>query len=278
MVFQSFNLFEHLSVMDNLCIGPVKLLGKTKAEAQTKAYELLKTVGLMEKAEAYPAQLSGGQKQRVAIARCLSMEPEIILFDEPTSALDPTMVSEVLAVIRSLARQGMTMAIVTHEMSFARDVSTRVFYMDEGIIYEEGPPQQIFDNPQKEKTRIFINRIRNFYYHINNAHYDLYALNAELELFCAKHFLGEKMMRNVMLLIEECLQIIPLETGADLCVEYSEKTNGISLTIELPASVRSVIYGDKEPDLISLSIINGLTSGIQETLTEEKLVLSATIK
>jgi polar amino acid transport system ATP-binding protein len=134
MVFQSFNLYAHLTVLDNLTIGPVKLLHKTKDEAERKAVEILKTVGLAEKTAAFPDVLSGGQKQRVAIARCLVMEPEIILFDEPTSALDPTMVSEVLGVIRRLAKEGMTMAIVTHEMDFARDVSPRVFYMDEGLI------------------------------------------------------------------------------------------------------------------------------------------------
>ena len=126
MVFQSFNLFEHLSVLDNITLGPVKLLKKTKTDAEKKAIELLQVVGLAEKMNAYPNELSGGQKQRVAIARCLAMEPEIILFDEPTSALDPTMVSEVLGVIRRLAKEGMTMVIVTHEMRFARDISTRV--------------------------------------------------------------------------------------------------------------------------------------------------------
>lgn len=276
MVFQSFNLFEHLTVMDNLCIGPVKLLHKTKTEALKRGRELLKTVGLTEKADVYPRQLSGGQKQRVAIARCLSMGPDIILFDEPTSALDPTMVSEVLAVIRSLSKQGMTLVIVTHEMSFAKDVSNRIFYMDEGRIYEEGSPQQIFDNPQKEKTRIFINRIRNFHYHINSPDYDLYALNAEVEVFCIKHFFGEKTLRNILLLMEECLQIIPLKEGADVWLEYSEKTGDISLNIELPASAGSIL--DKDPDMISLSIINGLTHGLQESCTEKNTILSAVIK
>jgi polar amino acid transport system ATP-binding protein len=158
--FNHFNLYAHLTVLDNLTIGPVKLLHRTKAEAEKKAVEILKTVGLSEKVVAFPDELSGGQKQRVAIARRLTMEPEIILFDEPTSALDPTMVSEVLAVIRRLAKEGMTMAIVTHEMDFARDVSTRVFYMDEGLIYEEGSPKELFGNPQKEKTRAFIQRLR----------------------------------------------------------------------------------------------------------------------
>ena len=278
MVFQSFNLFEHLTVLENLCIGPVKLLGKTKEEAQAKGRELLKMVGLAEKADAYSQQLSGGQKQRVAIARCLSMKPEIILFDEPTSALDPTMVSEVLAVIRSLAKQGMTMAIVTHEMSFARDVSSRIFYMDEGIIYEEGSPEQIFENPEKEKTRMFINRIRNLHYRINSADYDLYALNTEVEAFCDKHFFNAKTQRNILLLIEECLQIVPLKEGVDLALEYSEKTGEISLKIELPNTVGSVLQGDPDPDMLSLSIINGLTNGLQESLTEKKTILSTVLK
>jgi polar amino acid transport system ATP-binding protein len=163
MVFQSFNLYAHLSVLDNLTLGPIKLLHKQRAEAERHALELLKLVGLAEKASAFPDELSGGQKQRVAIARCMAMEPEILLFDEPTSALDPTMVSEVLAVIRRLAREGMTMVIVTHEMDFARNLSSRVFYMDEGLIYEEGTPEQIFDHPCKEKTRAFINRIRSLH-------------------------------------------------------------------------------------------------------------------
>ena len=277
MVFQSFNLFEHLNVLENLCIGPVKLLGKTKAQAIIKGRELLQTVGLAEKADAYPSQLSGGQKQRVAIARCLSMEPQIILFDEPTSALDPTMVSEVLAVIRSLAKQGMTMAIVTHEMGFAKDVSTRIFYMDEGVIYEQGPPQQIFDHPQRDKTRIFINRIRNLHYRINTPQYDLYALNAEVEAFCSKHFFEKKTQHNILLLIEECLQITPLHEGADLSLEYSEKTGAIALHIELPHSVGSVLNSDPAPDALSLSIINGLTNGLTEVVDDRCRHISTTL-
>ena len=176
MVFQSFNLFAHLSVLENLTLAPIRLRGMDRRAAGEKARDLLRLVGLAEKAESFPDELSGGQKQRVAIARCLAMDPEIVLFDEPTSALDPTMVSEVLAVIRRLARDGMTMAIVTHEMDFARDVSNRVFYMDEGTIYEEGTPQQIFESPLKEKTRSFIHRIRSFHRRITSVDFDLYAL------------------------------------------------------------------------------------------------------
>ena len=151
MVFQSFHLFSHLSVIENLMLAPIDLLGQSRQEAYDKGLELLKTVGLGDKAKSYPDQLSGGQKQRVAIARTLAMGPEIILFDEPTSALDPAMVGEVQAVIRELSRSGKTMMIVTHEMEFARSICNRVFYMDEGGIYEEGPPEQVFQNPVREQ-------------------------------------------------------------------------------------------------------------------------------
>lgn len=277
MVFQSFNLFEHLSIMENVTIGPIKLLNIPQAEAEKKGQELLKMVGLAEKANAYPNQLSGGQKQRVAIARCLSMNPEIILFDEPTSALDPTMVSEVLAVIRNLAKQGMTMVIVTHEMSFARDVSSRVFYMDKGVIYEEGTAAQIFDNPQKENTRIFINRVRNFHYTISSANFDLYALNTEIEAFCGKHFFSAKIQRNILLITEELLQIAPLSKGAKLSIDYSEKIGAIILTLNLPASLGSVLCGEMEPDMISMSIINGLSKELSERVEGDNLILSIAI-
>ena len=161
MVFQHFNLFPHMTVIENIMTAPVDLLGKTKQEAYDKGMELLRTVGLADKALSYPNDLSGGQKQRVAIARTLAMEPEIILFDEPTSALDPTMIGEVQTVIRDLAKRGTTMIIVTHEMKFAREVCNRVFYMDQGEVYEDGPPEQIFDNPQRDATKEFLARFRN---------------------------------------------------------------------------------------------------------------------
>ena len=153
MVFQSFNLFSHLMIIENVMLGPVELLKIDRQTAYDEGMKLLETVGLAGKAFAYPDELSGGQKQRAAIARALAMKPEILLMDEPTSALDPKMVSEVLAVIRKLAQEGMTMMIVTHEMNFARNISTRVFYMDEKGIYEDGTPQQIFENPQRPKTK-----------------------------------------------------------------------------------------------------------------------------
>ena len=159
MVFQQFNLFPHMTVLRNLTIAPTKLLGTPKEEAEAKAMELLERVGLADKAAAYPNQLSGGQKQRVAIVRALAMNPDVMLFDEPTSALDPEMVGEVLEVMKELAREGMTMVVVTHEMGFAREVADRVVFMADGDIVEQGPPEEIFSNPQNPRTKQFLQSI-----------------------------------------------------------------------------------------------------------------------
>ncbi|GGA25260.1 amino acid ABC transporter ATP-binding protein [Paenibacillus physcomitrellae] len=159
MVFQHFNLFPHKSVMENILLAPVKVKKKNKAEAEQHAMELLKTVGLEAKKDAYPSQLSGGQKQRIAIARALAMEPHVMLFDEPTSALDPEMVGEVLDVMKSLAEKGMTMVIVTHEMGFAREVGDRILFMDGGVILEQGSPEELFGSPKQERTRDFLGKV-----------------------------------------------------------------------------------------------------------------------
>ncbi|MBQ5398790.1 MAG: amino acid ABC transporter ATP-binding protein [Ruminococcus sp.] len=159
MVFQQFNLFPHMTVLDNMTLGPVKLLKKSKKEAQEKAMALLERVGLADRADAYPSQLSGGQKQRVAIVRALAMDPDVLLFDEPTSALDPEMVGEVLDVMKTLAREGMTMAVVTHEMGFAREVGTRVVFIDEGVIVEQGAPDEFFDNPKSPRLKDFLSKV-----------------------------------------------------------------------------------------------------------------------
>ena len=161
MVFQSFNLFNNMTVLENCMVGQVKVLGKNKEEAKTTALKYLKHVGMDSYVNAKPHQLSGGQKQRVAIARALALEPEVLLMDEPTSALDPEMVGEVLRVIRDLAKEGFTMVIVTHEMAFARDVSNRVIFIDQGVIAEEGAPAQLFGNPKNQRTRDFLSRFQN---------------------------------------------------------------------------------------------------------------------
>ncbi|HPO03599.1 amino acid ABC transporter ATP-binding protein [Treponema zuelzerae] len=159
MVFQHFNLFPHMNVLENIVLSPVKVKGVPRAEAEETAKELLEQVGLMDKILAHPAQLSGGQKQRIAIVRALAMRPKVMLFDEPTSALDPEMVGEVLSVMKNLAGQGMTMAVVTHEMRFAREVGSRILFMDEGIIREQGTPEELFGNPQHARTREFLAKV-----------------------------------------------------------------------------------------------------------------------
>jgi len=159
MVFQHFNLFPNMTVLKNMTCAPMTILKKSKEDAEKKALELLDRVGLKDRADAYPSQLSGGQKQRVAIVRALCMEPDVMLFDEPTSALDPEMVGEVLDVMKELAAEGMTMVVVTHEMGFAREVATRVIFMDEGVIEEDGTPEDIFDNPKSERLKSFLGKI-----------------------------------------------------------------------------------------------------------------------
>ena len=159
MVFQHFNLFPHMTILENMTLAPMKLLGKTREAAESKAMALLDRVGLADRAKAYPSQLSGGQKQRIAIVRALCMEPEVMLFDEPTSALDPEMVGEVLEVMKDLAHEGMTMVVVTHEMGFAREVGSRVIFMDGGVIVEENEPQQLFEHPQSERLQSFLAKV-----------------------------------------------------------------------------------------------------------------------
>jgi len=265
MVFQSFNLFHHLTVLENLTIGPVRILKHPRQDAEKRAYELLKMVGLGGKAGSLPDELSGGQKQRVAIARCLSMNPEIILFDEPTSALDPTMISEVLAVIRRLAADGMTLMIVTHELDFARDVSDRVFYMDDNIIYESGPASQIMDAPCREKTRAFINRLRNFSYEIESPDYDVYAMNAEIDLFCDKHFFSRKMAQFTHLAVEEALMLYfanDEHRAVTLTLSFAEKEGSLKIFFDDDNLTGNFLDEAKTDDEIGMTILRGLVHDI----------------
>lgn len=205
MVYQKFNLFGHMNVMENLCIAPIKLLKMSKAEAENKARELLSQVGLLSKEKVFPQVLSGGQQQRIAICRALMMNPKVILFDEPTSALDPTMVGEVLAVIRMLAKRNLTMLIVTHEMNFAREVADRVLFFADGGIYEQGTPQEIFENPQREKTVAFIQRQKYFHYEITDKNFDLPELQSKIEIFGDKYGLSRKYLQRIQLACEEII-------------------------------------------------------------------------
>ena len=255
MVFQHFNLFPHMTVIENIMSAPVDLLGKNRQEAYDKGIELLRKVGLADKALNYPDVMSGGQKQRVAIARALAMEPEIILFDEPTSALDPTMIGEVQAVIRDLAKQGTTMIIVTHEMKFAREICNRVCYMDQGGVYEDGPPEQIFDNPQKERTRRFIRRLKVLEYSITSKDFDFIGFNTQIEEFGRKHRISQRTIYNIQSYIEEmCVQIVlpGMKDGFELLVtiEYSEEKDDADVVVRYGGAAFDPMQTDNALSLV----------------------------
>lgn len=265
MVFQSFNLFPHLTVIENLMLAQTKLLGRSREEASRRGMELLQSVGLADKALSFPTQLSGGQQQRVAIIRAVAMDPKVILFDEPTSALDPTMIGEVLAVIRKLARDGMTMLIVTHEMRFARDVSTRVFFMDEGIIYEEGSPDEIFDTPKKSRTSQFIKHVKVFDATLHKSNSDPQELFTGVTQFGLRHMINRRLMNRILTVVEElCVQIIlpMLEQNGEirLVLEYSEADGGCAdVEISYPGPDRNPL---DEGDELSLALIRNACSDL----------------
>ncbi len=205
MVFQKFHLFSEMDVMDNLCLAPVRLKGMAREKAEAKAMDLLSQVGLSSRAHAWPTVLSGGQQQRIAICRCLMMEPKVLLFDEPTSALDPTMVGEVLAVIRMLAKRDMSMLIVTHEMNFAREVAGRVLFFADGGIYEQGSPAEIFDAPKREKTIAFIRKIKYFSFDITERDFDLMKLQGGIQIFGEKYGLNARKIYRLQICCEELI-------------------------------------------------------------------------
>jgi len=241
MVYQGFHLFSNLNALDNITLAPRLVKKQDKQTAEKKAMELLTMVGLIDKAKSFPHQLSGGQQQRIAIARCLAMEPEIMLFDEPTSALDPTMTREVLSIMRKLTKMGLTMLIVTHEMSFAKEVSDRVFYMDEGSIYEEGTAADIFDNPQKEKTKAFIRKLNVFNYEVHSIGFDMVAMNVQIEIFCQKYNIEAKKVYHIQLLLEELIVEIIKQCYADTqtdivyTIAYSDENNEIDISLAYKA-------------------------------------------
>ncbi len=258
MVFQSFGLFSHLDVMGNLTAGPIKLLKIPRKEAEEKAAGLLKAVGLLERARFMPNQLSGGQKQRAAIARCLAMSPEIILFDEPTSALDPAMVGEVMAVMRNLAKSGMTMLVVTHEMDFARDVSSRVMYMDEGGIYEQGSPAEIFGNPKKPKTQAFIYNIRSYSYEIASRDFDYVEMLSGVENFCFRHAIEKKAANKLQLIAEELIinVVAPKYGACSLNLSISDKLNSYALCVSYAGEKANALESAAADDLSAMMVIS----------------------
>ena len=238
MVFQNFNLFGHKTVVENIMMPQQDLLGKTPKEAYDEALKQLKVVGLEAKARSFPDELSGGQKQRVAIARALAMHPKIMLFDEPTSALDPTMVAEVLSVIRNLAGTGLTMIIVTHEMRLVRYVSSRVLFLEKGGIEEDGTPKQIFENSKSDSTRRFVHSIRDFGYTLSLDSRDMFELSGGLDEFCKNQFMDRKTSMNCQLAVEEMVtsMFIPAIEKAgsgEVRLRVSAGDEGSELTIEV---------------------------------------------
>lgn len=270
MVFQSFNLFGHLTVIENLMIAPMKLLGRSKQEAYDTAMDHLYRVGMAGKALSFPDELSGGQKQRAAIARTLCMDPEVILLDEPTSALDPTMIAEVQDVIRDLSKSGKTMIIVTHEMEFARAISNRVFYMDQGGIYEEGTPDEIFEEPKKELSRRFIRRLKVFETLIDSGEYDFIKLGAELDRYLAGSGAEASDKYRIRLVVEELVQQILLprfeEPQLRLRVEWSPKEGRCEVYVSYPGP--RVDIRDTENEL-SLKIIEKTVDEISYSYDED---------
>ena len=263
MVFQSFNLFGHRTVIENIMMAPMDLLGVSKQQAYDTGMRLLRTVGLAEKALNYPDELSGGQKQRIAIARTLAMDPDVVLLDEPTSALDPTMVGEVQAVIRDLAKTGKTMMIVTHEMSFARAISNRVFYMDEGGVYEDGTPEQIFDHPKRENTRRFVRRLKVLELNVESRDYDFLGMAGEIERYCNRNQIAPKLAGRVRLVFEEAMQLIvpALQVPRLQAVcEYSEQTERAEWTVAYAGERLDVTRGGEE---LPFEVLRGMTEAVE---------------
>ena len=280
MVFQQFNLFPHLTVLENIILAPCSLLKRSKNEAKEKAMELLKTVGLTDKADALPEELSGGQQQRVAIARTLAMNPEIVLFDEPTSALDPTMVNEVLSVIRNLAETGITMMIVTHEMNFAKEVSSRILYMDEGIIYEDGTPQEIFDNPKRHKTRAFVRRINTSFHEIDKNHFDFFHFFSEVENFAIKQMVEHNSRNSLKLVLEELIMkiLFPRVEKIQLEIGVSSEVGEVEIKAIWQGDHQNPLEAEDEAGELSRMIINNSCLSIEFVEENEQNVLNLKLK
>lgn len=282
MIFQSFNLFPHLTVIENIMAAPTALLGLSRQEAYDSAKALLSKVGLLQKVFSYPDELSGGQQQRIAIVRALAMKPEILLFDEPTSALDPAMVGEVEAVIRQVAETGATMMIVTHDMMFARRISNRVFYMDEGGVYEEGSPEEIFERPKREKTRQFIHRLKVLTLSVEARDFDFISCHAEIEEFGRKNDAPQDVVQSLLLLFEEIVTQLLMPQLPEMPrilwnVEYDPKEACAEVSVRYNGEPFDVMESDNE---LSLRIVKGYSENIRYEAGEGETVncLRMTVK
>ncbi|MBR2519470.1 MAG: ATP-binding cassette domain-containing protein [Selenomonadaceae bacterium] len=277
MVWQKFNLFTHMNVMENLTVAPVKLLGMSKDEAREKALELLAQVGLTSKADAFPEVLSGGQQQRIAICRSLMMNPKVILFDEPTSALDPTMVGEVLAVIRMLAKKNLTMIIVTHEMNFAREVATRILFFADGEIYEQGTPKEIFDAPKRPKTIAFIHKQKYFTYEISEREFDLMELQGGIQTFAEKYGLSTRRTNRLQLGCEELIyEMLANSCEGDnvkisLDVTYAESDNSVAIKFSCAGKNYNPLakdFDELDEENLGATILRGLAKNFSHEFSD----------
>jgi len=279
MVFQRFHLFSEMDVMDNLCFAPVLAKVMNRQDAEQRAMELLGQVGLSSRAHAWPSVLSGGQQQRIAICRCLMMEPKVLLFDEPTSALDPTMVGEVLAVIRMLAKRDMSMLIVTHEMNFAREVANRVLFFADGGIYEQGTPDEVFDHPKREKTVAFINKIKYFVYEITRRDFDLMQLQGGIQTFGEKYGLDQKRTYRLQICCEEVIYELldncyPNRKDVDMNLSISHAE--LDGTTQIDLSYGGAAYNPFERDEAGLgvTILRNMSKQLDYRCTDGKNQIS----
>ena len=278
MVFQSFNLFAHLMIIENVMLAQTELLKKSRKEAFDESLRCLKLVGLGDKIYNYPDELSGGQKQRAAIARTMAMHPDIMLLDEPTSALDPSNVREVQSVISRLSGQGLTMLIVTHDLKFSREVSDRVFYMDEGIIYDDGTPEEIYEHPVKEKTINYVNYMQSYKYDIVSEDFDIYELYKGVDEYVSNHMLDPHISQKAVSVLEEVIMVLLRDKSEKISVSVSHSKVDNALKIEL-------IYGgenydpleDEDADKISKKIVESYICGREHIFSDNINKLSLSI-
>jgi polar amino acid transport system ATP-binding protein len=284
MVYQNFNLFSHLTILENIILAPVKIKKMSRAEAVAKARDLLNMVSLAAKENAYPQELSGGQKQRIAIARAMAMDPQLVLFDEPTSALDPVMTGEVLAVIRGLAKKGMTMVIVTHEMEFAKEVSGRVFYMDNHTIYETGAPQEIFEHPREERTKAFISRLKTLELRVESPEFDLLGQASRIEQFCIKYDIDRRMINRVQMVFEELsMYLLKNHFGEkekpDILVniDYAEKEKNIVIAISYGGRKKDPFVDTDEDEGLGLLMVRRISKSALYSTGDGRNALTVTL-